>query len=83
MVKNYLVLKYYILVLLVHPYVSYQCIRPNVAFSINFLVRYNYAPTQRYWNGIKHILCYLCRITNVSILFENIKLVVAWIYKYF
>ena len=33
--------------------------RPDIAFSINLLARYSSAPTQRHWNGIKHILRYL------------------------
>ena len=30
--------------------------RPDITFSVNLLTRYNFAPTQRHWNGIKHIL---------------------------
>ena len=33
--------------------------RPNIAFSVNLLAKYNSAPNQRHWNGIKNILCYL------------------------
>ncbi|XP_057811773.1 secreted RxLR effector protein 161-like [Salvia miltiorrhiza] len=33
--------------------------RPDIAFSVNLLARYSYAPTLRHWNGIKHILRYL------------------------
>ena len=33
--------------------------RPDIAFSVNLLARYNSAPTKRHWNGIKHILRYL------------------------
>ena len=36
-----------------------NCIRPNIAFSINLLARYSFVPTRRHWNGIKHILRYL------------------------
>ena len=33
--------------------------RPNIAFSVNLLARYNSTPTKRHWNGIKHMLRYL------------------------
>ena len=35
-----------------------NCTRPNFVFSVNLLVRYSSAPTQRHWNDIKHILHY-------------------------
>jgi hypothetical protein len=34
--------------------------RPDIVFSVNVLVRYSSDPTRRYWNGIKHVLRYLC-----------------------
>ena len=33
--------------------------RPDIAFFVKLLARYSSAPTQRHWNGIKHILRYL------------------------
>ena len=36
-----------------------NCTRPYIAFSVNLLARYSSVPTQRHWNGIKHILRYL------------------------
>ena len=33
-----------------------NCIKPNIAFFVNLLARYNFAPTKRHWNEIKHIL---------------------------
>ena len=36
-----------------------QCTRPNIAFSVNLLARFNSAPTQRHWNDVKHTLRYL------------------------
>ena len=36
-----------------------NCTRPDIAFPINLLARYISVPTQRHWNGIKHILHYL------------------------
>ena len=32
------------------------CTRPYIAFPVNLLARYSFAPTQRHWNSIKHIL---------------------------
>ena len=46
-----------------------NCIRPNIAFSVNLLTRYSSTPSQRHWNDIKHILHYLCRTTNISIFY--------------
>ncbi|WKA07166.1 hypothetical protein VitviT2T_025025 [Vitis vinifera] len=48
-----------------------NCIRPNIAFSINLLARYSFAPTQRHWNGIKHILRYLCETTSMSLFYSR------------
>ena len=33
-----------------------NCIKPDITFSVNLLARYNFAPTKRHWNEIKHIL---------------------------
>jgi hypothetical protein len=30
--------------------------RPDIAFTVNYLVRHSMAPTMRHWNGIKNIL---------------------------
>ena len=46
-----------------------NCIRPNIAFSINLLARYSSTPTQRHWTGIKHILRYLCGTTDMSLFY--------------
>ena len=36
-----------------------NCTQPYFAFFVSLLAKYNSTPTQRHWNGIKHILCYL------------------------
>ena len=69
--KNYLVLKYHILVLSVH-----LCVLPIVHvqalfFSVNILSRYSSAPSRRHSNDIKHILRYLCRTTNIGIFYSR------------
>ena len=64
--KNSLVQKYlfnnttkrYLSALDTHMYLSNNT-RPDIAFSINLLARYNFSPTKRHWNEIKHIFCYL------------------------
>ena len=48
-----------------------NCTRPNIAFSVNLLARYNYAPTRRHWNGIKHILRYLRENTYTSLFYSG------------
>ena len=70
-VKNYLVLKYHILVSLVYLCILLTVLTQILFFSINLLVRYNSAPTQRYWNGIKHILRYFQGITDMSLFYSK------------
>ena len=48
-----------------------NCIRPNIAFSINLLARNSSAPTQRHWNSIRHILRYLRGTTNMSLFYSR------------
>ena len=46
-----------------------NCTRLNIVLSINLLARYSFSPTQRHWNGIKHILCYLQGTTYMSLFY--------------
>ena len=46
-----------------------NCTRPDIAFVVNLLVRYSSTPTQRHWNGIKHILSYLQGTTNMGLFY--------------
>ena len=55
-----------------------NCTRPYIAFSVNLLARYNSTPTRRHWNGIKHILCYLCGTNSIG-LFYSRKVTIAYI----
>ena len=48
-----------------------NCTRPYIAFSVNLLARYNSTPTRRYWNGIKHILCYLRGTIDMSLFYSR------------
>jgi len=36
-----------------------NCTRPDIAFAVNLLTRFNSCPTKRHWKGIKHIFQYL------------------------
>ena len=48
-----------------------NCTRPNIVFFVNLLARSNSAPTRRHWNGIKHILCYLRRTTDMGLFYSS------------
>ena len=46
-----------------------NCIRPNIAFFVNSLARYSFAPTRKHWNSIKHILCYLRETIDICLFY--------------
>ena len=48
-----------------------NCTRPDIAFAVNLLARYSSAPTQRHWNGNKHILRYLCGTTDLGLFYPS------------
>ena len=48
-----------------------NCTRPVIAFAVNLLARYSSAPTQRHWNGNKHILRYLCGTTDLGLFYPS------------
>ena len=45
--------------------------RPDIAFSVNLLARYNSAPTERHWNEIKHILSYLHGTCDMGLFYSK------------
>ena len=45
--------------------------RLDIAFSVNLLVRYSFALTQRHWNDIKHMLCYIQGTTYMGIFYSK------------
>jgi hypothetical protein len=45
--------------------------RPDIAFSVNLLARYSFAPTLRHWNGVKHVLRYLRGTTDMGLFYPN------------
>ncbi|XP_050896776.1 secreted RxLR effector protein 161-like [Lathyrus oleraceus] len=47
--------------------------RPDISFVVNLLVRYNFSPTLRYLNGVKHILCYLRGTIDISLFLTKVS----------
>ncbi|XP_070046289.1 secreted RxLR effector protein 161-like [Nicotiana tomentosiformis] len=45
--------------------------RPDIIFFVNLLARYNYSPTHRHLNGIKHILQYLKKTLDMGLFYSN------------
>jgi len=45
--------------------------RPDTIFAVNLWARYSSSPTRRHWIGVKHILCYLKGIMNMSLFYPN------------
>ncbi|XP_042752588.1 secreted RxLR effector protein 161-like [Lactuca sativa] len=43
--------------------------RPDISFVVNMLARFSSAPTQRHWNGIKHIFRYLRGTSDLGLLY--------------
>ena len=48
-----------------------NCTRPDIAFSVNLLVRHSSAPTRRHWKDIQHILRYLSGTTDMGLFYSN------------
>ena len=48
-----------------------NCTHSDITFSINLLARYSFAPTRRHWNGIKHMLHYLHKTTNMDLFYSR------------
>ena len=45
--------------------------RPDIAFSVNLLARYNSASTKRHWNRIKHVLRYLYGTCDMGLFYSK------------
>ena len=71
MIKIYLVMKYYILVLSVHLCILLIVLSRYYYFSINLLARYSSIPIRRHFNDLKDVLHYLHETTNMSIFYSN------------
>jgi hypothetical protein len=55
-----------------------NCTRPNIAFAVNLLARYNATPTRRHWVGVKTIFRYLKGTQDLGLWFpkeENLIMV--------
>ena len=50
-----------------------NCTRPDIAFSVNLLARYNSAPTLRHWNGVKHLLRYLHGTSDIGLFYSKVQ----------
>lgn len=50
--------------------VIYTC--PDISFVVNLLGRYNSLPTQRHWNGVKHLLRYLRDIMDIALFYSKV-----------
>ena len=48
---------------------NYTCL--DIVFSVNLLVKYNCPSTQRHWNDIKHIWCYLQGIIDMGLFYSK------------
>ena len=48
-----------------------NCTRLDIVFFVNLLAKYSSAPTQRHWNGIKHILRYLQGTTDLGLFYSK------------
>ena len=48
-----------------------NCIRPDIAFSVNLLARYSSAPTLRHWNRVKH-LRYLRGTSDIGLFYSKV-----------
>jgi hypothetical protein len=47
--------------------------RPDIAFTMNCLVKHSVAPTMHHWNIIKNILLYLVGTTDLELFFQKNK----------
>ena len=45
--------------------------RPDICFVVNLLFRFSSCPTQRHWNGIKHVLRYLQGTKDLGLFYTN------------
>ena len=48
-----------------------NCTHLDIVFSVNLLAKNSSTPTRRHWNGIKHILHYLRRTTDMSLFYSR------------
>jgi hypothetical protein len=48
-----------------------NCTQPDIAFLVNLLARYSSTPTQRHWNGVKHVLHYLRGTTDMRLFYSK------------
>ena len=49
-----------------------NCTRVDIAFSVNLLVRYSSTLNLRHWNGVKHLLRYLCGTSDIGLFYSKV-----------
>ncbi|XP_056687256.1 secreted RxLR effector protein 161-like [Spinacia oleracea] len=47
--------------------------RPGISHYINLLAGFSSCLTRKYWNGIKHVLCYLQGTKDMCLFFPNLS----------
>ena len=45
--------------------------RSDIVFSVNLLTQYSSTPTKRHYNGIKHVLRYLCGTCDMRLFYSK------------
>lgn len=45
--------------------------RPDIAFAVNLLARHSKKPTNRHWNGVKHLFRYLNGSADLGLLYRH------------
>jgi hypothetical protein len=48
-----------------------NCTRPDIAFAVNLLARYNSEPTKRHWKGVKDIFRYLQGTKDLGLFYRR------------
>jgi len=46
--------------------------RPDIEFFVNLLSRYSSSPTQRHWNGVKHVFRYLRGTIDMGLFYPKV-----------
>ncbi|XP_059637403.1 secreted RxLR effector protein 161-like [Cornus florida] len=48
-----------------------NCTKPDIAFAVNLLAQYSFAPTRRHWNVVKHIMRYIWGTTDMGLFYSR------------
>ena len=47
-----------------------NCTKYDIAFAVNLLARFSAKPTERHWNGVKHIVRYLKGTEDLGLFYK-------------